>query len=356
MIVWLLVKLLFLYVAAFFASLSFFVYLNGKLLPPHRTLQFPLMWRDASSKAVVELERGQRLGGNFYIGGAGEPAVVEARRLYPNVPYDISLLLKYPDRPEIPDLGNLRINLKLFRRDGGEAGSFEILRALRYESKLLRLSREILGIPGAIWRDSGSERSERIALIERLIDAENSSASSNSKSGDFKFIEKEGNTKRENPIDRVEISISPLPPLHSAQLEVLANLSPLQHFLFYWRVPAAILIVGISTAILWFLVSIYAFIEIVKIVLHMTRTNERIKVDLSEIEEMREIELAQSESDESEVESSFESVQFPPAESVSNFIGDLRQRRKNCEDENEEEISVYSSADEDQSVPDKKGD
>ena len=189
MVVWLLIKLLFLYLAAFLVSLSFFIYLNGKLLPPHRTLQFPLMWRDSSSKAVVELEKGQRLGGNFYIGASN--SIIEGRRLYPNIPYDMFLLLKYPDRPEIPDLGNLKINLKLFRRNGHEAGNFEIIRALRYESKLLRSCRDILGIPGAIWRDTGSERIERVSLIERLIDIESEEGRKNMpgrRGNDFKFI------------------------------------------------------------------------------------------------------------------------------------------------------------------------
>lgn len=364
MILWLMLKLLFLYLAAFLASISFYIYLNGKLLPPHRTLQFPLIWRDSSSKAVVELEKGQRLGGNFYLGASD--SALEGRRIHPNIPYDISLLLKYPDRPEISDLGNLKINMKLFRRDGREAGNFEIIRALRYESNLLRVCRDILKIPGAIWKDTGSERIERVSLIERLIDIDSATGRKATRrtGNDFKFIvnevkEGEDNFKKENPIDRVEISISPLPPLHSAQLEVLANLSPFQNFLFYWRVPAAILIIGISTFILWFLVNIYALIETVKIVLEISRGRENTVVDLSEIEEMTEIiqetygdiheNISGNDSDISD-SNNFVSVQFPPPESVANFIGDLRQRRKQND---EDDISVYSSADEieDQSVP-----
>ena len=56
--------------------------------------------------------------------------------------------------------------------------------------------------------------------------------------------------------------------------------------------------------------------------------------------------------------SNFVSVQFLPAEEVAHFIGDLRQRRKPEESntEDEDQISVYSSADEieDQSVPNEK--
>ena len=164
----LILKVLFLYLSGFLISISLFIYLNLKLLPPHRTLQFQLMWKESNSIAVVELEKGQILGGNFYLDESD--SIIEGRRIYSNIPYDISLLLKYPDRPEIPDLGNLRINMKLFRRDGLEAGNFEILRSLRYESKLLRLFRDILGIPLAIWKDTGSERIERISIIKRLID------------------------------------------------------------------------------------------------------------------------------------------------------------------------------------------
>ena len=386
LVVWFLLKLLFLYLAAFLASISFFFYLNGKILPPHRTLQFPLTWRDSSSKAVVLLEKSQRQGGNCYIGASD--SILEARRIYSNIPYDISILLKYPDRPEIPDLGNLRITLKLFRRDGHEAGNFEIIRALRYESKLLRFCRDLLGLPVAIWKDAGSERIERISLIERLIDAQGeterkANADAGGRPGnDFKFItseakDKEENFKKENPIDRVEISISPLPPLHSAQLEVLANLSPLQHFLFYWRVSAAILIIGISTSILWLLISVYALIESVKILLQISQGRDDAAVDLSEIEEMTEIlqevynpqdmhsghrssgHDSDSESNNSSNSSSnFVSVQFLPPEEVAHFIGDLRQRRKPEESntEDEDQISVYSSADEieDQSVPNEK--
>ena len=138
MIFWLFFKVFLLYGISFLFSISIYFYLNGRLLPPHRTLQFPLIWREGEI-AVVELEKDQRIGGNFYLKGKGNNFEIETTtttttttttrrrtRNFPviqsNVPYDISLLLNYPDRPEISDLGNLRVSMKLFRKDGKEAG------------------------------------------------------------------------------------------------------------------------------------------------------------------------------------------------------------------------------------------
>lgn len=351
MIFWLFLKVSLLYGISFLFSIFIYFYLNGRLLPPHRTLQFPLNWREGEI-AVVELENDQRYGGNFYLKGNFDIETRNFPVIQSNVPYDISLLLKYPDRPEIADLGNLRVSLKLLRKDGKEAGKLETFRALRYESKILRNFREILSLPIAIWKDSGSERIERISLIKRLIDESNLR-----KDGDFGF-----DLKRKNPIDRLEISINPLPPLHSVQLEILVNLSPLQHFLFYWRIPAAVLIIGGVTCVLWLLVSFYTLIEIIKIILSFKKSEPELEpefIDLSEIEELnqvlKEADDASEPSDATDIrdmgdDNIIVSVQFPPAESVANFIGDLRQRKLKAKDE-DDAISIYNSDAEDQSVP-----
>jgi hypothetical protein len=364
MIFWLFLKFLFLYGFSFLFSVSIYFYLNRRLLPPHRTLQFPLIWREGEI-ATVELEKGQRLGGNFYLRGEPRNYKKDEKTNFPviqsNVPYDISLLLNYPDRPEIADLGNLKVSLKLFRKDGKEAGTIEGFRALRYESKILRICRGILSLPVVLWKDSGSERVERISLVKRLVDESNSKGSAENLNikNDFGFDSKKEEITK-NSINRLEISIDPLPPLHSLHLEILANLSPLQHFLFYWRVPAAVLIIGSCTLTLWLLVSFYAFIEVVKIILNFKQKKEETEVvDLSEAEEFKQI---LEEAEETKIDDTSDdiseigdteiavSIQFPQAESVANFIGDLRQRKLKSTDE-DDAISIYNSDTEDQSVP-----
>lgn len=363
MVFWLFLKVFFLYGISFLFSVSIYFYLNRQILPPHRTLQFPLIWREGEI-AIVELEKGQRLGGNFYIKQQEKINNNNFPVIQSNVPYDISLLLKYPDRSEIADLGNLKFYMKLFRKDGKEAGKIEGFRALRYESKILRISKEILSLPVALWKDSGSERIERISLVQRLIDEPNFNEKHKEKEKDnFGFDSKKEEEIRKNPIDRLEISINPLPPLHSLHLEILANLSPLQHFLFYWRIPAAVLIIGSCTLTLWLLVTFYALIEVVKIILTFKRGKEETEVtevvDLSEIEEFKQV-IEEDISDDNidhddTIEDIVVSVQFPQAESVSNFIGDLRQRKLKTKDE-DDAISIYNSDTEDQSVPIGSGD
>lgn len=363
MVLWLFLKLFLLYTISFGFSVSIYFYLNGKLLPPHRTIKFPLNWREEEGIGVVELGKGQRLGGNFYLKqnyDGGDSFEI----IYSNVPYDISLLLKYPDRPEISDLGNLRISMKLTRKDGTEAVKIETLKALRYESKILRFFKEILSLPSAIWRDSGSERIERISLVERLIDDE--FAKKEEREKDFLGLNEKKDENKRNPIDRIEIKIKPLPPLHSLQLEILANLSPLQHFLFYYRIPSAIFIIGVSTTILWLLVTFYGLIEVLKIVLNLRKGKEVICLDeITEFEQvMKSVESAESADtvavavadDENNQDTgediSSTSVQFPEADSVANFIGDLRQRKLKTKAEDDDDlISVYNSDAEDQSVP-----
>ena len=385
MILWLLVKLLLLYIWTFLVSVSLYFYLNRTLLPSHRIIEFPLNWRENSlsslssspssiTTAIVELERGQRVGGNFYLKSSksnesGDVQVPDFPVIQSNVPYDISLLLKYPDRPEIADLGNLRIKMKMVRRDGSEAGSVEIVRALRYETNILRLFREMISVPGAIWRGTGSERIERINLIERLVDKSVQNERKQPHFGANQFIMKQNHPLNSNPINRLEISISPLPPLHSLHLEVLANLSPLQHFLFYWRVPTGLLVIGGCTAILWFLVSIYALIEGVKLIMNIRKressesTNEMI--DLSEIGELEEVTESirstcgsEGEDEDEDEDEEIICLPFPPVDSVANFIGDLRQRKLSAKSDDDDDDddgngSIYESSDdvEDQNVP-----
>lgn len=392
-VVWLLVKLFVLYTTSLLLSISVFVYLNQTILPPHQTLKYPLTWRQSEGNTigVVELERGQRFGGNFSLRSekknhepahATEEQNVKYSVIQGSVPYDISLLLKYPDRPEIADLGNLKIVTNLVRRDGESAVKIESVQALRYETRVLRLVRDVLSVPGALWRDSGSERTERISLATRLVDDLNAANPSNGGKlpgkKDFGVDHFNSNKKlgKQNPIERVEISISPLPPLHSVHLEVLANLSPLQHVLFHWRIPAAILIVGGCTALLWFLVTIYALIEVVRIFLsllkeHGQRSRNVVKsasvVNVTEesVEIVEEsgsslsissstLESATSSSDEDSAE--IVSVPFPPAESVATFIGDLRQRKLQAiinDNDDDDDVSKYNSDVEDQSVPER---
>lgn len=364
-VVWLLVKLLVLYTATLLFSISIFVYLNQTILPPHQTLKYPLVWHSANM-GVVELERGQRLGGNFNL----QSGIISAEKekysvVQGSVSYDISLLLKYPDRPEIADLGNLRIVMNLVRRDGEIAGKIENVQALRYETRLLRLVRDVLSIPDALWRDSGSERTERIQLATRLVDDSNISVKREKSFGVDQFNSSKKASKV-NPIDRIEISISPVPPLHSIHLEILANLSPLQHILFHWRVPTAVLIIGGCTSMLWFLVSIYALIEVVRILLKMRKEYEgvesldsaSVRTEIVEIQgevtsETLSLESVTDDEEEStEPETEVVSLHFPPAETVANFIGDLRQRKlQSIQDEDDDDVSKYNSDVEDQSVP-----
>ena len=283
----------------------------------------------------------------------------------------MSLLLKYPDRSEISDLGNLKFAIKLFRKNGQFAGEFEVIKSLRYESQLLRYCRNVLSIPGSIWRDSGSERMERIKLIERFIDdvseydGDDEKDTKNTVNNNINYINTATFTSTKtifgnNPIDRLNIKIDPLPPIHSIELEVLVNLSHLQHFLFYYRLPAAILIIGTTTSLLWIIISSYAFIKLLNMLL-MLRTAEKEKsVEDPECESERESESEINSIDpinDTESINSILSVEFPPTESVANFIGDLRRRKftNNNEAEtfeNEDTISIFNeSSEEDQSVP-----
>lgn len=371
-LLWLIWKLIILYSLSILSSVSFYFYLHRTILPPHRTLRFPVEWREDGRSAVIDLGRGQRTGGNFYLKHRnGNKRVISS-----NVPYDFSLLLKYPDRPEIANLGNLKLSTKLSRRSGQSVGVFETLQALRYESPVLRWCKEVLRVPGAVWKDSGSVREERIKLFEKFVDEDDSeeerinrvNKKDNRVDSIFKkdFIE-----TNSNPIEKIEIFFtSAVPPLHSLQLEILVNLSPLQHFLFYYRIPAAVLIIGMGTAALWFLVTIYALIEFVTRATGLIlrdKEEENLMIKLDEDTEFSEIERELDESDNerareredngtvSSVDSvdfsqsiSVESINFPPAESVANFIGDLRQRKRNYSEDEDE----YEESDEiDQSVP-----
>lgn len=332
-VAWLFGKLLFLYSLAFILSLSLFFYFSGQVLPPHRILKFPIKW-GGLGLGNVEIEGGQRLGGNFYIGESTESIAESQRGIYPNVPYDISLLLKYPDRPEINELGNLRIKMKLIRLDGSEAGNFEIIRSLRYERKMLKFFRELIWIPISIWSKEGSDRIERISLIDRLVDLETKFGNEGKKKNYF-IKERENNR-----IVRVEISISPFPPLHSSHLEILANLSKLQNLFYYWRIPVAILIISSLTFILWFLINIYATIEIIKIILKVLKASELEQAEFKAFDE-----------DEEEDNSVDFLAQFvpPTEESVESFIGDLRHRKKHQITRNDS--SDLDLDDEDQNVP-----
>lgn len=348
-LLWLIAKLIVLYTTAFLASVSLYFYLHRTILPPHQTLRFPVEWRENGRSALVDFEGGQRSGGNFYLRRQGEKRrSVDTNVVDLNVPYDLSLLMKYPDRPEVADFGNLQISVNLWRRDGQSAGNFHRIRSLRYDSRLLRVCRDVLRVPGAIWRDSGSERTERIGLFERLVDENGENVKRSSKdSSKFNFIE--NSPAASNPIAKIEVIFDKVPPLHSLELEILVNLSLLQHFLFYYRIPAAVLIVGTSTTILWIILTLYAVIELAKILIFQSEKAEQSKeesedenseiVDLDECTELNEILLEPVE------------IEFPPADSVANFIGDLRQRRKGKAEEEEGEIESVESVDEDQSVP-----
>lgn len=363
-ILWLIVKLILFYSIAFLGSTSFYLYLHQKVLPPHRTLQFPVTWT-CNTGMEVDFGRGQREGGNFYLKNSSPSS---APVINSNVPYDLSLLLRYPDRREISDLGNLKIVMKLFRKHGQEqAGKIEKIVSLRYESGILRFVKDFISLPVSIWRDTGSERLERITLIKRLIDNDQEAEENYKDSQNFRL-----KTSNFNQIDKIEISINPLPSLHSLELEVLVNLSPLQHFLFYYRVPAAILVIGLGTGFLWFIISIYAFVHFIKIILGMKEEEIEDIIDLDEMAEFKmdldpSINIVDLDSDQIKEDSrddsvvSVSSIEFPPSESVANFIGELRQRKfvnKNAkgdsifESESEfEKEKEKNDDDDDQNVP-----
>ena len=324
------------------------------------------------------------------------------------------MLLKYPDRKEIADLGNLKIDLKLFRRDGSSAGTIKTVQSLRYESKILRGFKEILALPGAIWNDRGSERLERIPLVNRLVDEyekervknfgvveddvvdedenktnkNNSSSSSNNNNNNDSNNNNNNNeifngtnNRKNNPINRLQISISPLPPIHSIHLEVLANLSPLQHFLFYWKFLGAFLIIGACTAGLWILINIYGLIEFFRLIYYFNyqkkqkeEFEEEFEILENEIENDNEIdngiEIDEFNNDHktiSEFTNTNEIIinsELPNSTQVAEFIGDLRKRKIKNRNQNEQnkfsfddEISVFSSEldadidEDDQNVP-----
>lgn len=395
-------KLLVLYLGTFSFSLSVFLFVNRTVLPPHLILKYPLQWQAGGKLAIIDLDRGQRLGGNFYLkrsnssfddgteyfkGEEGGSIGVDKRAssssstststsslfnsnvqqkphlLLPEIPYDIALVLTYPDRPEISDLGNLRVQMRMMR-DGGQemAGQIEALRALRYESPLLRLARQVISLPGALWRDEGSQRTERISVIERLV------------------LQNDNNRGKDKnlSIDRLEISVSPLPALHSVHLEILANLTALQLFLFKFKLVAAVIVIGGLTGVLWTLVTIYALIEAVRMAIRIYNSRKIALIqDKEEEEELSSVndELIINDFDNDDNDDNGDndvvdeneeivSINFPPAESVASFIGDLRQRKpserpsssnnNNTNDDDDdliEEIESLSSCNNDQSVP-----
>lgn len=336
---WIIFRLFLLYLGSFVVSIGFYVYLMGKFLPRHQVLNFPVVWSVTDSRAFVELKGGQRIGGNFYLDKNNRKGNCDSE-LQSNVPYDISLILKYPDRREVSDLGNLRISLKMVREDESEAIQVDTIRALRYETGVLRMFREILSVPVMLWRgNDGNERVERISLITRMIDDVKSRGGGVVNRNNFDFsLSTTSSYIVAPPINRFEITIDPMPPLHALNLEILANLSPLQHFLYYWPVTSAVLIIGVGTGSLWLLVTLYGLISLIFIILELREDYFKQIKEVEDTDELEdEDENIKEEGEEGIVnvnvngegdgDESVVSIEFPPIDSVATFICDLRQRK-----------------------------
>lgn len=283
--------------------------------------------------------------------------------LRPNQPYDISLLLRYPDRAEMANLGSLLFTLRLQRRVSGDAFTLTRMRALRYDAPIVRIARQLLSLPLTLWSGEGSERTERVFLAKGLVDPllragqlTGSVSHESPKTHESHETHETNESRAFRPISAVKVSIScparddaTLLPLFSAELEIAAHFTGLRYFLFYWRVTAATVLIGGSTLLCWFIVSVYLLVELVRRRRRSVDRDWEMMDDapgqrsghiIDEEAECYELSFTSSASASTSVED------MPHAEEVAVFLGDLRRRRPRVLDlETDEDVGVAVGSD-----------
>ncbi|KAJ1960608.1 hypothetical protein GGI12_003707 [Dipsacomyces acuminosporus] len=139
--------------------------------------------------------------------------------------YSVSLLLDVPTSDTNQALGNFMVSLDLCSRSGDPVRSSSRPSILPYRSSLVKAMHTAVNAVPLLLRLSKEATTLHVELMDDLYD------------------------KHSSPITNARISLSKPLQVYTARIVFLAEFSGLRYWMYYWRVPTAIVFIAI--AVMW---------------------------------------------------------------------------------------------------------